>query len=239
MRLAARQTWSFFEKFVTAEDNFLPPDNFQETPKGEVAHRTSPTNIGLYLNVVLAARDFGWIGILETVERLEATLATLQKLEHYRGHFLNCVRHEKDIAPQILDPPLCLDRRQAAILAGNFFWSRKARDWRNGMQRSQDAAEPARVLRRHLRYAGAGPKEELGDTARRKNDTSMDSACQLERLAQLAAKSLNECGRDAVRERRAAGPAGAAGRCALSDLPRARNLTVGAALQESLDALRC
>jgi cyclic beta-1,2-glucan synthetase len=89
LRLAARRTWTFFEKFVTAEENFLPPDNFQEKPKGEVAHRTSPTNIGLYLNVVLAAYDFGWIGRLETIERLEATLATLQKLERYRGHFLN------------------------------------------------------------------------------------------------------------------------------------------------------
>jgi len=89
LRLAARRTWSFFEKFVTVNENHLPPDNFQEKPKGEVAHRTSPTNIGLYLNVVLAAHDFGWIGTLEAVERLEQTLATLQKMERYRGHFLN------------------------------------------------------------------------------------------------------------------------------------------------------
>jgi len=89
LRIAARRTWSFFEKFVTAEDNCLPPDNFQETPKGEVAHRTSPTNIGLYLNAILAARDFGWIGTAEAIDRLEATLAALQKLERYRGHFLN------------------------------------------------------------------------------------------------------------------------------------------------------
>ncbi len=89
LRLAARRTWTFFDKFVTAEENYLPPDNFQEKPKGVIAHRTSPTNIGLYLNVVLAAHDFGWIGKLETIERLEATLATLQKMERYRGHFLN------------------------------------------------------------------------------------------------------------------------------------------------------
>jgi cyclic beta-1,2-glucan synthetase len=89
LRLAARRTWLFFERFVTAEENWLPPDNFQETPKPVVAHRTSPTNIGLYLGCVLAARDFGWIGTVETVERLEATLATLQKLARYRGHFFN------------------------------------------------------------------------------------------------------------------------------------------------------
>src|SRR5204863_8162294 len=89
LRLAARRTWLFFERFISAEDNMLPPDNFQETPKSAVAHRTSPTNIGLYLCCILAARDFGWIGTLETVERLEATLTALQKLARYRGHFLN------------------------------------------------------------------------------------------------------------------------------------------------------
>jgi cyclic beta-1,2-glucan synthetase len=89
LRLAARRTWLFFERFVTEEDNWLPPDNFQENPRPVVAHRTSPTNIGLYLCCVLAARDFGWIGTVETVERLEATLATLQKLSRYRGHFFN------------------------------------------------------------------------------------------------------------------------------------------------------
>ena len=59
---SSRRTWRFFETFVTAEDHFLPPDNFQEDPKPVVAHRTSPTNIGLYLLSTLAARDFGWIG---------------------------------------------------------------------------------------------------------------------------------------------------------------------------------
>jgi cyclic beta-1,2-glucan glucanotransferase len=89
LRLAARRTWLFFERFVTVEDNWLPPDNYQETPKPLVAHRTSPTNIGLYLCTILAARDFGWIGTAECVERLDATLATLQKMSRYRGHFLN------------------------------------------------------------------------------------------------------------------------------------------------------
>ncbi|HEY1707520.1 MAG TPA: glucoamylase family protein [Rhizomicrobium sp.] len=89
LRLAARRTWSFFEHFVTAEDNMLPPDNYQETPQPSVAHRTSPTNIGLYLCCVLAARDFGWIGTVETIARLEETLGSMRKLARYRGHFLN------------------------------------------------------------------------------------------------------------------------------------------------------
>ena len=89
LRLTARRTWRYFEKFVTAEDNMLPPDNFQEDPKPVLAHRTSPTNIGLYLLSTVAAHDFGWIGTHETVERLGATLDTMKRMEQFRGHFYN------------------------------------------------------------------------------------------------------------------------------------------------------
>ena len=74
LRLIARRTWRFFETFVTPADHMLPPDNFQEDPAPVLAHRTSPTNIGLYLLSVVSARDFGWTGTLDAVERLEATL---------------------------------------------------------------------------------------------------------------------------------------------------------------------
>ena len=89
LRLTARRTWRFFETFVTAEDHALPPDNFQEDPKPVIAHRTSPTNMGLYLLSVIAARDFGWLGTHDAVDRLEATLGTMKGLERYRGHFYN------------------------------------------------------------------------------------------------------------------------------------------------------
>ena len=88
-RLIARRTWRFFEVFVSPEDHALPPDNFQEIPKPVIAHRTSPTNIGLYLLSTVCARDFGWQGTLGTVERLEATLATMSQMELFRGHFYN------------------------------------------------------------------------------------------------------------------------------------------------------
>ncbi|MDH3315849.1 MAG: glycosyl transferase, partial [Gammaproteobacteria bacterium] len=89
LRLTARRTWRFFETFVTPLDNMLPPDNFQEDPKPVVAHRTSPTNMGLYLLSTVAARDFGWAGTTETVERLEATFSSMQKLPRFKGHFFN------------------------------------------------------------------------------------------------------------------------------------------------------
>jgi cyclic beta-1,2-glucan synthetase len=88
-RLIARRTWRFFTTFVGPEDQSLPPDNFQEDPKPVLAHRTSPTNMGLYLLSTVAARDFGWIGTLDAVDRLEATLRTMQRLERFRGHFFN------------------------------------------------------------------------------------------------------------------------------------------------------
>ncbi len=88
-RLISRRTWRYFETFASREDRALPPDNFQETPNPVVAHRTSPTNIGLYLLSTVCARDFGWLGTVEAVERLEATLATLGQMEMFRGHFFN------------------------------------------------------------------------------------------------------------------------------------------------------
>jgi cyclic beta-1,2-glucan synthetase len=89
LRLVARRTWRFFEAFVGPDDHHLPPDNFQEDPQPVVAHRTSPTNIGMYLLSVVTARDLGWIGTLETVERLEATLATVGSLQGTHGHLYN------------------------------------------------------------------------------------------------------------------------------------------------------
>ncbi|HWH80632.1 MAG TPA: glucoamylase family protein [Burkholderiaceae bacterium] len=86
---AGRDTWRLFERCVGADDNHLPPDNLQLTPQAMVAHRTSPTNIGLYLLSAMCARRFGWIGTHELLDRLEATLATLAELPRHRGHFLN------------------------------------------------------------------------------------------------------------------------------------------------------
>jgi cyclic beta-1,2-glucan synthetase len=85
----ARRIWSFFETFVTASENHLPPDNFQEDPGPVVAHRTSPTNIGVYLLSIQTARDLGWLGLYDMLDRVESTLATLGRLERHRGHLYN------------------------------------------------------------------------------------------------------------------------------------------------------
>ncbi len=101
LRLTARRTWRFFEATVTEQDNALPPDNFQEDPDPVVAHRTSPTNLGLYLLSTMVAHDFGWIGVVEMAERLEATLKTMNRMQRVRGHFFNWY-DTRDLRP--LDP---------------------------------------------------------------------------------------------------------------------------------------
>ncbi|GAB2813028.1 GH36-type glycosyl hydrolase domain-containing protein [Ferruginibacter profundus] len=89
LRKLARKIWSFFETFVTGEDHWLPPDNYQEHPIERVAHRTSPTNIGMALLANLAAHDFGYITTTQLIERTGNTINTLQQLEKYRGHLYN------------------------------------------------------------------------------------------------------------------------------------------------------
>lgn len=89
LRRAARKTWAFFETFVGPEDQWLPPDNFQEQPAPVVAHRTSPTNMGLLLLANLSACDFGIISPGKFLDRTMKTLRTMGMLERYRGHFFN------------------------------------------------------------------------------------------------------------------------------------------------------
>jgi len=103
-RLIARKTWRFFTTFITEEDNFLPPDNFQEDPVLVIAHRSSPTNFGLYLLSILTAKDFGWIGLGEMVDRLESTLGVLKDLPRYKGHFFNWyeTRTKQPLDPQYI-----------------------------------------------------------------------------------------------------------------------------------------
>jgi cyclic beta-1,2-glucan synthetase len=141
LRLHARRTWRYFETFVTAAEQMLPPDNFQEDPRPVVAHRTSPTNLGLYLLATVSAREFGWLGTLDTVTRLEATLATMQSLPRYRGHFYNWY-DTQDLRP--LEPKY-VSSVDSGNLAGHLIALGNAcRTW---------AAQPAGVDRR-VAFAG-------------------------------------------------------------------------------------
>lgn len=85
----ARDTWRYFEDFMGPDDHGLPADNFQETPEPRVAHRTSPTNIGMGLLSTLAAHDLGFISREALALRIDATLTTMEGLERHEGHLLN------------------------------------------------------------------------------------------------------------------------------------------------------
>ena len=89
MALMERRTWAFFDDFVTAADHHLPPDNFQEHPARVLAHRTSPTNMGLSLLANLAAYDFGYLAAGPLLKRTERAFETMQRLERHQGHFYN------------------------------------------------------------------------------------------------------------------------------------------------------
>jgi len=112
LRRWGRKIWAFFEEFVSMEDHWLPPDNVQIDPPNGVAHRTSPTNIGLSLLANLAARDFGYITLSKVHERIKRALQIEERLGHWNGHLYNWY-DTKSLAP--LEP-----RYVSTVDSGNF-----------------------------------------------------------------------------------------------------------------------
>ena len=112
LRRIARQTWRYFDDFVGPQTHWLPPDNYQEALRVEIAQRTSPTNIGLWLLSLLAAHDFGYLPLDEVVLRSQETLDTLDKMERFHGHFYNWydVQNAQPLRPRYI----------SAVDSGNF-----------------------------------------------------------------------------------------------------------------------
>ncbi|HXG88325.1 MAG TPA: glucoamylase family protein [Vicinamibacterales bacterium] len=110
----ARQTWGYFATLMGPEDHGLPPDNLQETPDIRVAHRTSPTNIGMALLAILAAHDLDLIDVDELVTRIDATLTSMEGLERFEGHLLNWY-DTRTLAPL---PPAYVSTVDSGNLAG-------------------------------------------------------------------------------------------------------------------------
>ncbi|MGE5285086.1 MAG: glucoamylase family protein, partial [Actinomycetota bacterium] len=121
LRKLSRRTWEFFETFVGPEDHWLPPDNYQEYRVAAVAHRTSPTNMGLALLANLAAYDFGYLPSGRLVERTENALRTMDSLARHRGHFYNWYD------TQSLEPllPLYVSTVDSGNLAGHLLTLRQ------------------------------------------------------------------------------------------------------------------
>ncbi len=122
LRDISRKTWSFFDTFVGPKDHWLPPDNYQENPVAVVAHRTSPTNIGLSLLANLSAYDFGYITAGELIDRTSNTFKTMETLERYRGHFFNWY-DTQSLKPL---PPLYISSVDSGNLTGHLLTLRQA-----------------------------------------------------------------------------------------------------------------
>ena len=121
LRKLARRTWAFFETFVGPDDHWLPPDNYQEHPVASVAHRTSPTNMGLALLANLTAYDFGYIPAGQLILRTANATGTMKTMERHEGHFYNWY-DTQSLKPL---PPLYVSAVDSGNLAGHLMTLRR------------------------------------------------------------------------------------------------------------------
>ncbi|MEN6631297.1 MAG: glucoamylase family protein [Candidatus Polarisedimenticolia bacterium] len=193
LRALARRTWAFFETIVGAEDHWLPPDNYQEYRVASVAHRTSPTNIGLALLSNLSAYDFGYVTAGQLVERTANTLRTMEGLERHRGHFYNWY-DTHTLRPL---PPLYISTVDSGNLAGHLLTLRAGLlalpDDRVLDGRLFDGlADAFRIFVDAARGAAAAPtaefRSELESVRAARPDTLTAARSSLARLAALAAQ---------------------------------------------------
>jgi cyclic beta-1,2-glucan synthetase len=82
------KTWRFFAEFSNKSNNWLMPDNVQETPF-MLAERISPTNLGLLLNARQAAQVLGYLTVPESADLTGKTLVSMLQLPRYRGQVFN------------------------------------------------------------------------------------------------------------------------------------------------------
>ena len=180
LRLIARRTWRYFETYVTEADNFLPPDNFQETPRPALARRTSPTNIGLYLLSTVAAHDMGWISQSDALTRIDQTLDRMAAMPRFRGHFFNWY-DTSDL--RVLDPPY-VSSVDSGNLAGHLLAvAQSCRDWAEGAPRSAQPGLTDMLLL--MRAASVGAVDPVLDQLERAISAGGDQAEMLELAASL------------------------------------------------------
>ena len=107
-----KKTWEYFKQNITEENNFLPPDNYQEDRTPQLAKHTSPTNIGLALLAVISSYDLGFENLIDTLNLLKNMLNTIEILQKWNGHLYNWY-NIKDLKPLI-------PRYISTVDSGNF-----------------------------------------------------------------------------------------------------------------------
>lgn len=120
LRKIARKNWRYFDELVGPQTHWLPPDNYQTALNIEIAQRTSPTNIGMWLTAVLSAYDFKYITCDTLIDKSSATIGEMKNMLRHEGHFLNWYNI------QTLDP--LFPRYVSTVDSGNLlacFWTLK------------------------------------------------------------------------------------------------------------------
>ena len=107
-----KKTWQFFKDTINEENNYLPPDNYQEGRNPIIVSRTSSTNIGLGLLAVVASYDLAYESLYDTLELLNKMLQTIEKLAKWNGHLYNWYN------TKTLEP--LLPRYISTVDSGNF-----------------------------------------------------------------------------------------------------------------------
>ena len=198
LRRIARETWRYFDEFVGPETNWLPPDNYQEAPREELAERTSPTNVGLWLLATLAAHDFGYLTPDQAVERGQATLDTLDRLERFEGHLLNWY-HTRTLEPLV-------PRYVSTVDSGNLLaslWT-LAQGYRGMLSRPRLGAEALRGLADTLALVRL-PEGSAGELSR--SSSAVRIGHVVRELSRLCADPPDQLAEIVGRLQAAAGPA--------------------------------
>ena len=112
IKKVSEDTWKYFSEYMNKQNNFLPPDNFQESRREKIVQRTSATNIGLGLLTIVAAYDLKFINLDKTIESLEKSIETIEELEKWNGHLYNWY-NTKTLKPLI-------PRYVSTVDSGNF-----------------------------------------------------------------------------------------------------------------------
>ncbi len=89
VRQIASKTWKFFKEYLNENNNFLPPDNYQEDRKPKVVARTSSTNIGLGMLAVISSYDLKFENLEDSINLLEKIINTVSGLQKWNGHLYN------------------------------------------------------------------------------------------------------------------------------------------------------
>ncbi len=99
-----KRTWKFFEDFLTEENNYLIPDNYQADRKEVITTRTSSTNIGLSILAVIAAYDLKYINLDRCTNLLNNILTTIHELPKWNGHLYNWyeIRKKEPLIPRYI-----------------------------------------------------------------------------------------------------------------------------------------